>query len=151
FNGDQSLIRLVRAEEGRFETDALQLTGVTLNEIAPGAVRALADAQPTTQKPVQVGHETERVIDTSLTPELLLARVLTPERMSMLNRRRYIDSLNDNNLAHDTQVVAMWPKMIYPFTLLIMIAIAAPISLMQSRRGGVGSKVFAGILAGVGF
>jgi lipopolysaccharide export system permease protein len=32
-----------------------------------------------------------------------------------------------------------------------MITIAAPIGFMQTRRGGVGSKVFIGILLGVGF
>lgn len=32
-----------------------------------------------------------------------------------------------------------------------MMTIAAPIAFMQTRRGGVGSKVFIGILLGVGF
>ena len=32
-----------------------------------------------------------------------------------------------------------------------MITIAAPISFMQTRHGGVGSKIFIGILLGVGF
>ena len=41
--------------------------------------------------------------------------------------------------------------MAYPFTLLVMLTIAAPISFMQTRRGGVGAKVFLGILLGTGF
>ncbi|MEI6116045.1 MAG: LptF/LptG family permease, partial [Burkholderiales bacterium] len=49
------------------------------------------------------------------------------------------------------QVVAIWRKLAYPFTLLVMITIAAPISFMQTRRGGVGAKVFLGILLGTGF
>jgi len=77
--------------------------------------------------------------------------VLTPERMSMVNLWRYIDYLQSNRLGTDRQVVAVWRKLIYPVTLLIMVAIAAPISVMQTRRGGVGGKVFAGILAGVTF
>src|SRR5690606_10972828 len=93
----------------------------------------------------------ELTLNTSLTPELLMARVLTPERMSVTNLLRYIDYLQDNGLSTDRQVVAVWRKLIYPFTLLIMVAIAAPISVMQTRRGGVGGKVFAGILAGVTF
>ena len=35
--------------------------------------------------------------------------------------------------------------------LLVMVTIAAPIGFMQTRRGGVGLKVFAGIILGVGF
>jgi lipopolysaccharide export system permease protein len=47
--------------------------------------------------------------------------------------------------------VALWRKVAYPFTLLVMMTIAAPIGFMQTRRGGVGGKVFIGILLGVGF
>src|SRR3546814_4514374 len=61
------------------------------------------------------------------------------------------DPLNNNHLQTERQVVALWRKMAYPFTLLVMITIAAPIGFMQTRRGGVGSKVFIGILLGVGF
>jgi len=35
--------------------------------------------------------------------------------------------------------------------LLVMVTIAAPLGFMQTRRGGVGAKVFLGILLGVGF
>ncbi|MFA7624009.1 MAG: LptF/LptG family permease, partial [Pusillimonas sp.] len=59
--------------------------------------------------------------------------------------------LEANNLQTGREVVALWRKLAYPFTLLVMITIAAPVGFMQTRRGGVGSKVFAGILLGVGF
>jgi len=102
-------------------------------------------------KPVEVHSEETREISTTLTPELLLARVLTPERMSFLNLFDYIQYLSDNHLTADRQVVAVWRKLIYPFTLLVMIAIAAPLGFVQTRKGGVGAKVFIGILLGVGF
>jgi lipopolysaccharide export system permease protein len=81
----------------------------------------------------------------------LIARILTPERMSLLDLTDYISYLKENQLQTERQVVALWRKMAYPFTLLVMITIAAPIGFMQTRRGGVGSKVFIGILLGVGF
>jgi len=77
--------------------------------------------------------------------------VLTPERMSILNLADYIRYLADNNLQTERQVVALWRKIAYPFTLFVMMTIAAPVAFMQTRRGGVGSKVFIGILLGVGF
>ena len=58
----------------------------------------------------------------------------------------YIDYLNRNQLQADRQIVAIWRKLAYPFTLIVMLTIAAPISFMQTRRGGVGAKVFLGIL-----
>jgi len=148
---DQNVAALLNAEGGSFAQGELQLTNVTSNAIAPDALQALGDARPTTEGPVTVQTQQSRTLSTSLTPQLLMARVLTPERMSMVNLWHYIDYLQSNRLSTDRQVVAVWRKLIYPVTLLIMVAIAAPISVMQTRRGGVGGKVFAGILAGVTF
>lgn len=148
---DQKLTALLFAREGRFEDGELVLHDVSANGIAPGALMALADARSSTEPQVTLSRDETRTLQTSLTPELLLARVLTPERMSVSSLWRYIDYLDANQLGTDRQVVAVWRKLIYPFTLLVMVAIAAPISVMQSRRGGVGAKVFTGILAGVTF
>jgi lipopolysaccharide export system permease protein len=100
---------------------------------------------------VTITHSAERSFDTSLTAERLVARILTPERMSFFALQDYIEYLNRNQLQADRQIVAMWRKLAYPFTLLVMLTIAAPISFMQTRRGGVGAKVFLGILLGTGF
>lgn len=151
FNADHDMVALIMAEDARFGDDTLILSRVTTNVISPDVLRALSDAQPTTSQPVSVQQEDTRTLTTTLTPELLLARVLTPERMSMTSLMRYIRYLNDNQLVNDRQIVAAWRKVVYPFTLLIMMTIAAPVSLMQARRGGVGAKVFAGIIAGVVF
>lgn len=90
-------------------------------------------------------------LPTALSAERVLARAITPERMSLFNLVDYVRYLSDNRLTADRQVVAIWRKLIYPFTLLVMIAIAAPVALMQTRRGGVSGKVFIGVLLGVGF
>src|SRR3546814_11230764 len=71
--------------------------------------------------------------------------------MSILDLVDYISYLKNNQLQTARQVVALWRKMAYPFTLLVMITIDAPIGFMQTRRGGAGRKVFIGILVGVGF
>lgn len=151
FSDRQHLRSLIRAEQGRFEQGELVLGQTSATTVAQGATQALADGQPTSESPIAVTQADTLTLSTGLTPELLLARVLTPERMSVVNLWRYIDYLDDNQLVTDRQVVAMWRKLIYPFTLLVMIAIAAPISVMHTRRGGVGGKVFLGILAGVTF
>jgi len=151
FTDRQHMRALIRAEQGRFEEGQFVLGQTASTEIVAGATQALADGKPTSDSPIQVSEAPSITLSTGLTQELLLARVLTPERMSMVNLWRYIDYLDENQLVTDRQVVAMWRKAIYPFTLFIMIAIAAPISVMHTRRGGVGGKVFLGILAGVTF
>ena len=40
---------------------------------------------------------------------------------------------------------------IYPFAVLVMMVLALPFAYYQQRAGGVGGKVFAGIMLGIGF
>ena len=76
--------------------------------------------------PAAVVKVPERTIDTTLSAERLIARVLTPERMSIVTLLDYVDYLRNNQLQYGRQVVALWRKLAYPFTLLVMITIAAP-------------------------
>ncbi|VFR32423.1 FIG000906: Predicted Permease [plant metagenome] len=151
FENAQTLRAFSTAKTGRFEDGKLILEDIGENTIASDATDRFKDAAAP-QKPLLASRRLEsRTLDTTLTPERLLARVLTPERMSLFSLWDYIDYLHANNLQTDRQVVAVWRKLVYPFTLLVMMTIAAPISFMQTRRGGVGAKVFIGILLGVGF
>ena len=151
FRAGQELATFSRAKRGRFADGRLILSDIEETTIAAASVDALADAR-TPDAPITTLRTLEtRELASSLTPERLIARVLTPERMSMFDLLDYIDYLQTNNLETERQVIAFWRKLAYPFTLFVMITIAAPISFMQTRRGGVGSKVFIGILLGVGF
>lgn len=151
FRQDQELARLSRAKEGYFDDGLLVLADVTETHIDDNALMALADAQAPTTPLTRMQHVQTRELPTTLTSERLIARILTPERMSISVLLDYIDYLENNHLQTERQVVALWRKVAYPFTLLVMITIAAPVGFMQTRRGGVGGKVFIGILLGVGF
>lgn len=150
-NAEQELQAFSQAKEGRFQDGELILEGVTQLTINEHAVQALADTAVPAAALTRLDTLDSRSVDTTLTAERLIARVLTPERMSVVTLLDYISYLKNNNLQTDRQVVALWRKVAYPFTLFVMITIAAPISFMQTRRGGVGGKVFIGILLGVGF
>ncbi|AZY50352.1 LPS export ABC transporter permease LptG [Bordetella avium] len=148
---DLELESLSKAAKGVFTDGDLLLSDVVQTRIAPEAAQALANAKQPPKPPAEVETLASLRLDTTLSPERLLARVLTPERMSAATLIDYIDYLHHNQLQADRQVVALWRKFVYPFTLLVMITIAAPIAFMQTRRGGVGAKVFIGILMGVAF
>jgi lipopolysaccharide export system permease protein len=90
-------------------------------------------------------------VQTSLTPGRIAAKIATPERMSLVALWDYIGYLRSNQLDADRQIIAVWRKLAYPFTLIVMLTIAAPISYMQTRAGGVGAKMFIGILVGTSF
>ena len=151
FPDGRTLSLVAQSEAGRFVDGKLVMQIVTENHIAPSLEQTLIDAQVSKTPSVTITQSAERSFDTSLTAGRLIARILTPERMSFFALQDYIEYLNRNQLQADRQIVAMWRKLAYPFTLLVMLTIAAPISFMQTRRGGVGAKVFLGILLGTGF
>jgi len=155
FSAGQELLRYSRAREGYFEPQGDQQTLVLEHihqlEVDADAVSALNDGQAAAQPLTRVQQVPRRVLVTTLSPERLIARILTPERMSISVLLDYIRYLDDNQLQTERQVVALWRKIAYPFTLIVMMTIAAPIGFMQTRRGGVGAKVFMSILLGVGF
>ena len=151
FKNGQELATYSTAKKGQFINGTLVLRNVRQTTVNVDALSTLANEAKPDAPLTKLETLPKRTLNTSLTPERLIARVLTPERMSINVLLDYIDYLGNNNLQTDRQVVALWRKMAYPFTLLVMITIAAPISFMQTRRGGVGSKVFIGILLGVGF
>lgn len=151
FSPSQELLRYSQAKQGHFEQDALILEDISETRIAGNAVTALDDGLAAQQPLTEVQHLDNRRLQSTLTSERLIARILTPERMSISVLLDYIDYLDDNHLQTDRQIVALWRKAAYPFTLFVMITIAAPIGFMQTRRGGVGAKVFIGILLGVAF
>jgi len=142
---------MTQAKSGRFVKGKLDMQDVVETHLAADIKSVLADAKVTGKPAATVKHLPQQTIDTTLSSERLVARILTPERMSLVALNDYIDYLNRNQLQADRQIVAVWRKMAYPFTLLVMLTIAAPISFMQTRRGGVGAKVFLGILLGTGF
>ncbi|MGG4605616.1 LPS export ABC transporter permease LptG [Paenalcaligenes sp. Me131] len=148
---EQSLDTLTQAPTGQFHSEGLRLDQATVITIDPASSQALHGEQAPEKPLSTLATEPTLEIRTSLTADRLIARILTPEMMSASDLMDYIAYLQANELQTDRQMVALWRKIAYPFTLLVMITIAAPISFMQTRRGGVGTKVFAGILIGVGF
>lgn len=151
FMDGQRLNMVAQAPSGQFKENELVLRDVTETHLSESSHLALAQAQAPDQPLARIEKRPELTLQTTLTPDRLIARVVTPERMSILDLKDYIDYLDANKLQTKRQVVALWRKVAYPFTLLVMITIAAPIGFMQTRHGGVGTKVFTGILLGVGF
>ena len=151
FPDGTSLSLTSAAESARFADGQLIMQNVLETRIAPETKDVLADAK-VSDKPVVVKEKfANRKVETSLTAERLVARILTPERMTLRALHDYIQYLERNQLQSDRQVVAVWRNLAYPVTLVVMLTIAAPIGFMQTRRGGVGAKVFLGILLGTGF
>jgi len=86
-----------------------------------------------------------------LTPDILAVLFVVPERMSAWNLYQYSRHLSDNRQKTGRYEIAMWKKLIYPFAALVMMALALPFAYIHVRAGGVGLKVFLGIMLGIVF
>jgi lipopolysaccharide export system permease protein len=77
--------------------------------------------------------------------------MVSPDRMSALSLFSYIRHLQENRQATERYQIAFWKKVTYPLAVVVMMALALPFAYMQTRSGGIGYKVFGGIMLGVGF
>jgi lipopolysaccharide export system permease protein len=87
----------------------------------------------------------------AVTPDLLDALIVQPNRMSAWALHKYIQHLSGNRQQTERYEIALWKKIFYPFATLVMIALAMPFAYMHARAGMVGVKVFLGIMLGTFF
>lgn len=128
------------AEHGSWQqgTGSWLLTNITLT-------RFEADA-------VKVDHIPNYVWQHAvLTPDMLSVLMVAPEQMPMSGLLDYIENLRKNQQKTSRFEIALWTKLVYPFLCIAMLIIALPFSHSNRRSGGVGVKLFVGIMLGLGF
>jgi len=86
-----------------------------------------------------------------LTPNLLSVLLVQPEKMSAISLYRYTRHLSENRQQTERYRIALWKKLLYPFAVLVMMALALPFAYVHVRLGGVGVKIFSGIMLGILF
>lgn len=86
-----------------------------------------------------------------LTPAILNVLLVVPEKMSMTNLYSYVEHLRENKQRTSRYEIALWNKLSYPFAVLVMMVLALPFAYYQKRSGGVGAKIFVGIMLGLTF
>jgi len=86
-----------------------------------------------------------------LTPKILSVLLVPPQRMSLFTLVSYVKHLHINAQDSARYEIALWSKIIYPLAVLVMMVLALPFAYMNARAGGIGAKIFAGIMLGLGF
>jgi lipopolysaccharide export system permease protein len=86
-----------------------------------------------------------------VSPDMLDALIIKPERMSAWALHKYTQHLAGNRQRTERYEIALWKKIFYPAAALVMMALALPFAYMQARAGMVGLKVFLGIMIGIFF
>ncbi len=90
-------------------------------------------------------------LESQVTPQILNVLLISPEKMSIVSLGRFILHLQDNKQNMQRHAIAFWKKVIYPFIIFVMLALALPFAFMKVRAGSVGIKVFGGIMLGMSF
>jgi lipopolysaccharide export system permease protein len=93
----------------------------------------------------------EREWRSAVSPDMLDALIVKPERMSAWALHKYTQHLAGNRQKTERYEIALWKKLLYPLAALVMMALALPFAYMLGRAGAVGLKVFLGIMLGILF
>lgn len=86
-----------------------------------------------------------------LTPDILNVLLVVPEQMSAWNLYSYVEHLRENQQKTTRYEIALWSKLTYPLAVMVMMLLALPFAYHQARMGGIGAKIFSGIMLGLGF
>ncbi|MFM9970762.1 MAG: LPS export ABC transporter permease LptG [Burkholderiales bacterium] len=138
FDRDYKLQALIDAKKASFSgAGSWMLEGVAETRFTEGRV-AIASHESLAWRSV-------------LTPDILSVLFVQPERMSAWNLYQYSRHLGENRQKTERYQIAMWKKLVYPIAVLVMMALALPFAYLHVRAGGVGVKVFTGIMIGIFF
>ncbi len=88
---------------------------------------------------------------TLLDPELVGIVSLEPTNLALWKLLDYIHYLRSNGLESEQYELAMWNKLIAPFTILAMVLVAVPFIFGTQRHTSIGLQVVLGFFVGVVF
>jgi len=92
-----------------------------------------------------------RDLVSEITPKILSVSGSDPERMSANELAVYTRHLQENKQETERFKIAFWKKLIDPFAIFVLMAMAMPFGYLHTRSGGVSLKIFVGIMIGVSF
>lgn len=84
-------------------------------------------------------------------PDLLQTAVAKPKYLGVTELKPYVDYLESNNLDARAYRTALWWRIAYPFSVLAVVLAGMPFVFGSWRGGGMGQRLFVGMLLGAGF
>jgi len=76
---------------------------------------------------------------------------VTPENLSIIKLKGYIEYLKTNGLNSKEYELSFWTKLIAPLTISGMIILAMPFVFGSLRNVGAGQRILVGFMLGLGF
>jgi lipopolysaccharide export system permease protein len=134
---EQGLVLATHAREARYEEDSWILKGISRSRISDERVDVLL---------------LERTSwDSLLDPALLRVVVVEPHVLPVWSLSRYVGFMKANGQDPGAYETQMWSKIVHPALILAMIFMSIPILFGSARSTGIGVRIFAGVMVGMGF
>lgn len=92
-----------------------------------------------------------RAWKSGLDPEVLELSVVHPEYLSLADLQRNIEYLRSNQQNPGTYANAYWTRALYPLNTLVLVLCALPFAFGALRSGGLGRRLFIGLLLAIGW
>ncbi len=148
FNDNYHLLSIRSSPSGYFDESGVWV----LNEVTETRFKETKQTDPL--NPVfsaQTFTHPVLTLESEVTPQILSVLLISPEKMSIVSLGRFITHLQENKQDAHRHAIAFWKKVVYPFTIFVMLALALPFAYLKVRAGSVGIKVFGGIMLGMSF
>lgn len=138
FSQTLHLSRIMTAEKGTWEGKGRwKLSGVADTHFSESGIT--------------VSQMKDREWKSVLGPDLLSVLLIEPEKMSIPTLLGYIRHLRENGQQTSRYEVALWSKLFYSLVVPVIMLLALPFAFHSPRAGGITTKIFMGILAGLAF
>ncbi|BFI97166.1 MAG: LPS export ABC transporter permease LptG [Rhodanobacter sp.] len=85
----------------------------------------------------------------SLNPQVLAQSVIQPQYLSMRDLRRNMRYLENNGESPGVYAVAFWTRALYALNVLVLVLCAMPFAFGTMRSGGLGKRIFIGMLLAI--
>lgn len=137
FDENDRLRLQTSAKSGRYDENLWRLSDVRESQVS--------------ESRIQSRRFREQTWNSTLTPELLSVFTVRPEALSVLHLYRYISHLEQNRQNTGPYALAFWQKLVSPLATVVMMVLAIPFVFGSQRTGGIGARLFTGILLGLAF
>ena len=87
--------------------------------------------------------------DTSLNPQVLAQSAIQPQYLSMRDLRRNMRYLEANGESPGVYAVEFWTRALYALNVLVLVLCAMPFAFGTMRSGGLGRRIFIGMLLAI--
>ena len=154
-NGHMRSVRIFEFDERGRVASTLQAEQATFDDGAEAwnlqQVRRNVFTQEGDQVRVSRTQEATLRWPTRISPDMVAASLLKPDKMATIDLFHYIRHLEANGQAAQRYEIEFWRKVFYPLSCLVMVVLSLPFAYLHFRSGGIAGYVFGGVMAGISF